>query len=364
MTDRSNRAITDLFVPDFCQPQAVAIIVIGAELLAFTLVVAGANSWTGGIEQLATTSLYVQWAALVSAGLLCVSRQRLVQLLTWQSALIAFSIPMLVNLALTLAVHLLQHQGMLSGSWTAASSLPLDLLSNLTITAIVSGVMLRYLYLRHETAKSLAAEHQSRIDALQSRIRPHFLFNSLNTIISLVREQPVRAEEALQDLAELFRHNLRQTEQLVSLQDDIELCKQYLALEQLRLGERLRVNWKVSGLNHLIKIPPLVLQPLLENAVYHGIEPLTEQGIINISANMVDAGGGSGSTSETNSYAIAIENPLPTNRGPHNSSGHQIAIDNIRQRLQAHFGEPALLTVEISESIYRVTVNLPQLDTQ
>ncbi|MBL4621571.1 MAG: histidine kinase [Immundisolibacteraceae bacterium] len=195
MTDRSNHAIIDLFVPDFCQPQAVAIIVIGAELLAFVLVIAGANSWATGIEQLAITSLYVQWAALVSAGLLCVSRHLLARLSTWQSAVIAFSIPMLVNLALTLASHLLQNQGLLSGSWTTHSSLLLDLLRNLTITAIVSGVLLRYLYLRHETAKSLAAEHQARIDALQSRIRPHFLFNSLNTIISLVRDQPVRAEE-------------------------------------------------------------------------------------------------------------------------------------------------------------------------
>ena len=349
MTDRSKTVKLDLFVPDFCQPQAVAIIVIGAELLAFTLVIAGATSWNHTIEQLAVTSLYVQWAALVSAGLLCISRPRLVQLRTWHSASIAFCLPMLVNLTLTVAAHSLQDQGLLTGSWSANNALSIDLLRNLSITAIISGVMLRFLYLRHETAKSLAAEHQARLDALQSRIRPHFLFNSLNTILSLVREQPARAEEALQDLAELFRHNLRQTEQLISLQDDITLCKQYLALEQLRLGSRLQVNWQIDGLNSSVKIPPLVLQPLLENAVYHGIEPLTDQGVIEITGS-----------DNTNHFVIQIENPLPARQGPHGASGHQIAIDNIKQRLQAHFGDPPPLSVQISDSTYRVIIKLPQ----
>jgi len=152
----------DIFVPDFCQPRAVAIIIIGAELLAFTLVLANVSGGTDGLTQLAITSLYVQWAALVSGGLLCVSRRGLVRLPTWQSALIAFLIPLLVNLLLTIAAHLLAGQGLLAGTWTAQRTLGTDLSRNLVIAAIVSGVVLRYLYTRHEAEKNLAAQHQAQ----------------------------------------------------------------------------------------------------------------------------------------------------------------------------------------------------------
>ena len=351
MADSAPTAEPDIFVPDFCQPRAVAIIIIGAELLAFTLVLASARDWTTGLNQLAVTSLYVQWAALVSGGLLCVARPRLVVMATWLSAAIAFLIPIMVNFLVTVSAYYLTQNGLLSGSWAAQSNLTVELTQNLIIAAIVSGVVLRYLYTRHEAKKNLAAQHQANLDALQARIRPHFLFNSLNTIISLVRDQPEIAEEALQDLAELFRHNLRQSEQLTSLIDDIALCKQYLALEQLRLGERLQVNWQLEDLNPGLKIPTLVLQPLLENAVYHGIEPLTHRGNINIH----------GLATET-SYQITITNPLPPpapQRHGHLRNGHQIAIDNVRQRLQAFFGDQPALQINSTADEYRVTLQLP-----
>ncbi len=339
----------DIFVPDFCQPRAVAIIIIGAELLAFTLVLANVSGGTDGLTQLAITSLYVQWAALVSGGLLCVSRRGLVRLPTWQSALIAFLIPLLVNLLLTIAAHLLAGQGLLAGTWSAQRTLGTDLSRNLVIAAIVSGVVLRYLYTRHEAEKNLAAQHQARLNALQARIRPHFLFNSLNTIISLVRDQPAVAEEALQDLAELFRHNLRQSNQLTLLSDDIILCKQYLALEQLRLGQRLQAEWQTEELDPNLKIPPLVLQPLLENAVYHGIEPLTDTGTITIAGKL-----------SAENYQLTVTNPLPAVVRPSPQQGHQIAIDNVRQRLLAQFGEQAKLIIDSSAEQYRVTIALPR----
>jgi len=350
LIDRATTSEPDIFVPDFCQPRAVAIIVIGAELLAFTLVLANAQGWSDGLDKLAVTSLYMQWAALVSSGLLCVARPRLVRVATWQAALIAFTIPILVNLLLTVVAHTLAQQGWLSGGWSVQRSLSADLVRNMTIAAIVSGVVLRYLYIRHEAGKNLAAQHQARLDALQARIRPHFLFNSLNTIISLVRDQPRIAEEALQDLAELFRHNLRQSEQLTLLSDDVSLCKQYLALEQLRLGERLQVEWQLQdlNLNPGLKIPPLILQPLLENAVYHGIEPLTGTGTITID----------GQTSG-NDYRITITNPLPGAGQAGSASGHQIAIDNVRQRLLAHFGDQAALQIDTTPKNYCVTLTLP-----
>lgn len=351
MADRSTSPELDIFIPDFCQPRSVAVIVIGAELLAFTLVLANARSWAEGLDQLAVSSLYIQWAALVSSGLLCATRRRLVHMLNWQAASIAFLIPLLVNLLLTLMTYTIAEQGWLASGWSAHRNLGADLMRNLIITAIVSGVVLRYLYIRHEARRSVAAQHQARLDALQARIRPHFLFNSLNTIISLVRDQPEIAEEALQDLAELFRHNLRQSEQLTLFSDDVSLCKQYLALEQLRLGERLRVTWQLRDLDHYpsLKIPPLILQPLLENAVYHGIEPLIGSGTITIVG-----------LANNESYRVIVTNPLPTAGQPGQANGHQIAIDNVRQRLLAHFGNQAELQITATPENYCVTFTLPR----
>jgi len=157
------------------------------------------------------------------------------------------------------------------------------------------------------------------------------------------------AEEALQDLAELFRHNLRQSNQLTLLSDDIILCKQYLALEQLRLGQRLQVEWQTEELDPNLKIPPLVLQPLLENAVYHGIEPLTDTGTITIAGKL-----------SAENYQITVTNPLPAAVRTSPQQGHQIAIDNVRQRLLAQFGEQAELIIDSSAEQYRVTITLPR----
>ncbi len=348
MVDSDNSAALDIFVPDFCQPRAVAVMVIGAELLAFTLVLANASSWAEGLDQLASTSLYVQWAALLSGGLLCLSRRGLVRLTNRQAAAAAFAIPLLANLLVTLAADLLARQGLMSILGSGQPPLAAALLRNLLITAMVGGVVRRYLYIRHEAEKSLAAQHQANLGALQARIRPHFLFNSLNTIISLVREQPDVAEEALQDMAELFRHNLRQSEQLTRLGDDISLCRQYLALEKLRLGERLNILWQLDDLDPTINIPPLVLQPLLENAVYHGIEPLTASGTITIEGRSTEAG-----------YQIMVSNPLPPAGRGGQSGGHRIAVDNVRQRLAAHFGDRAALQIDVSTDQYCVTLTLP-----
>lgn len=337
------------FVPNFCQPQAVAIIVIGAELLAIVLVLADLDSWSGALEDLASTSLYVQWAALISAGLLCMARRHLVALPTWASAMIALALPLIANTGVTFSAYKLYEASLITGSWGSAQPLTQALIRNLVITAIISSVVLRYLYVRHQSEKRLNAQHRATLDALQARIRPHFLFNSLNTIISLVREQPHRAEEALLDMAELFRHNLRQSDRLTTLADEVELCRQYLALEQLRLGSRLAIEWQLDALDLNTRIPALVLQPLLENSVYHGIEPCTSGGLLQII----------GSTSK-GQQMITITNPVPLKDSGSPNSGHQIAIDNVRQRLNAHFGNNASLTLEPDQQEYRVRLTLPE----
>ena len=123
---------------------------------------------------------------------------------------------------------------------------------------------------------------EARLQALQARIRPHFLFNSINAVLSLVRSDPQRAEAALEDMADLFRVLMRDNRELTPLEDEVALCRQYLDLEKLRLGDRLIVDWNVKSMPADALVPPLVLQPLLENAVYHGIEPSSEPGTVSI----------------------------------------------------------------------------------
>ena len=215
----------------------------------------------------------------------------------------------------------------------------------LVLTVVVFGVLVGYFALR---AKALSpAITESRLQALQARIRPHFLFNSINAVLSLVRKDPKRAENALLDMADLFRVLMRDNRELVPLNDEIELCQQYLALEKLRLGDRLQVEWHLNSMPSDALVPPLFLQPLLENAVYHGIEPSSAPGVISI--NIFYRGG--------EVHAI-LRNPYQSNGGNHHA-GNKMALGNIRERLKLHFDAEASLESRVRDSIYEVHIRVP-----
>ena len=190
----------------------------------------------------------------------------------------------------------------------------------------------------------------ARLQALQARIRPHFLFNSINAVLSLIRSEPRRAEIALEDLAELFRVLMQDNRQLGPLPREITLCRQYLDLEQLRLGERLRVEWHVENMPADALVPPLVLQPVIENAVYHGIEPAIEPGTLSI-----------GVYRKGNELHAVVKNPV-RKQGRHHS-GNRMAIANIRERLALHFDAEASLTNTVTESTYHVHIVMPYVTT-
>ena len=188
---------------------------------------------------------------------------------------------------------------------------------------------------------------EARLQALQARIRPHFLFNSITAVLSLMRSEPRRAEVALEDLADLFRVLMRDNRELAPLADEVELCRQYLELEQLRLGERLVIDWNVKSMPGDALVPPLVLQPLLENAVYHGIEPLTEQGVLSINIFL----------SRDEVHAI-LKNPYVAN-GSRQKTGNKMALENIRERLALHFDAEASLESRINRDTYEVHIRMP-----
>lgn len=187
---------------------------------------------------------------------------------------------------------------------------------------------------------------EARLQALQARIRPHFLFNSLNAALSLIRSQPQRAEHALEDMAELFRVLMADNRDLVPLSQEIALCQQYLNIEKLRLDERLQCNWQLSGIPPDLMIPPLILQPLLENAIYHGIEPQPHGGVVHI---QIKPSG--------KSLLLRLSNPLPppSNR----ASGNKMALKNIRERLRLHYDLEAQLRQYEADQRYIVEIVIP-----
>lgn len=214
------------------------------------------------------------------------------------------------------------------------------------LTLFVTGWLLLYFDLRARALTPAIAE--ARIQALQARIRPHFLYNSINAVLSLIRPDPKRAERALEDMADLFRVLMADNRALAPIADEVSLARQYLAIESIRLGDRLRVSWRIESMPADALVPPLMLQPLVENAVYHGIEPSPEGGEIAI--DIVRSG---------SQIHMTLTNPYPgENR---HAPGNRMAIANIRERLQLHFDAEASMKSEVRAGTYVVTIRMPYL---
>ncbi|MBI3222126.1 MAG: histidine kinase [Nitrosomonadales bacterium] len=216
------------------------------------------------------------------------------------------------------------------------------------LSIIASMLLLAYFRWRSQVLSY--ALHEARLQVLRARIRPHFLFNTINAVLAIVRSRPKQAETALEDMADLFRMAMADAEDLVPLREEIQLCRQYLALEQLRLGERLAVDWQVQDIPGDALIPPLLLQPLLENAVYHGIEPLPQGGAIRIAVRL----GG-------DELHVTVENPRAPRAGDAAHSGNKMALQNIRERLELLFDVEARYQVESGKDVYRVEISLPYM---
>ncbi len=219
-----------------------------------------------------------------------------------------------------------------------------DVPRSILLTLAATTILLGYFELRSRALSPAQAE--ARLAALNARIRPHFLFNSLNAVLSLIRARPQEAEAALESLADLFRAAMRDPAELVSLADEIELGRQYLALEHLRLGDRLAVDWQIDGIPMDLPIPPLMLQPLLENAVYHGIEPAATGGTVSVAMQQ-----------DGDELRIAIANPT-VGQAQH-AAGNQMAVANIRERLALYYDLEARLEIETDDHRYEVRIILP-----
>jgi two-component system, LytTR family, sensor histidine kinase AlgZ len=322
----STKTRNGFFIPDLCSAQAVLLLVLVGELLALVLTIGASGLQQFSWERFGALSLFVQWTALLSAAVLCQLRKTLA---TWPRASAAG-----VGYGAMLAVAVLVDCGAqwVAGPLMGAHDWHFDfwqLLDTTAISAVLGGIALRYLYVAQQLRERQRAELEARVEALQARIRPHFLFNTMNSIASLIGSDPAAAESAVEDLATLFRASLAQRSAEVTIADEVALCRRYLRIEQLRLGDRLQVEWQMDAVPAGLPIPSLSVQPLLENAIYHGIQVRPQGGCIRIVGEYSDRW-----------VRFAITNPLPDDalsaRG-----GNRMALDNIAHRLQALYGADA-----------------------
>ena len=341
---------TDFFLPDFCQPRMVLAVVLIAQLLALVLTLARPDTTPAFMAELGRVSLFVQWLGLTGAALLCAARRALARLSVPAAALTVFAL-MMVNTALFSEVVTWLGRS-LAARVGDSGPFPTDrlgfLLRNEGICLIVTGLLQRYFYVSQQWRRQIRAEARARIHALQARMRPHFLFNAMNTIAALTRSDPARAEEAVEDLADLLRATLRDADRPMRVEEEIELTRIYQRIEELRIGPRLSVNWNVDGLPPRATMPGLTLQPLLENAIYHGIEPLPEGGVVDIDGR-VDGG----------SVVFTLTNPVASSRLVDERPGNREALVNIRERLRLAYGERGRLDVTTDGSRYSVALRFP-----
>lgn len=321
-------------LPDWRNFGVVLRILLGVNLLCLAAALLQVGELNGWIRQ------YIQLAAWVEVPLLAVLGFLAgVRNLLWRLSL---RLGQLVILAVGATAGAMQFdlwrwmglvEPLIGSIWRAA-----------IIGAMLAGILLFYLELRARAYSPAVAE--ARLLALNARIRPHFLFNSLNAVLSLIRAEPRRAEEALETLSDLFRAALRDPREWLPLSDEIALCRQYLDMEKLRLGERLRVEWSIADVPLDMVMPPLMLQPLVENAVYHGVEPVAEGGVVEIAF-----------ARQGEELLMSVQNPRHTTTA--NAKGNHMALANIRERLALYYDLEARLSIEEQENTYRVCIHLP-----
>jgi len=331
-------------LPDLCRGKGVAGAAVLVVQLSILIVLAAGGLYPFDWRMLGEVLLLALWITLLSALGLCLLRSWLGGLGRNTAALCSFGLVIAVTALCSAAGQLLMLWLQPLMSLGAFRFWPL--LQHMAIAAIAAAILLRYLFLQQQLRQQQQAELEARIQALQSRIRPHFLFNSMNMIASLIGSDPARAERVVEDLADLFRHALADTNTLVPLREELSLCRRYLALEKLRLGERLETRWEIGDYGSGVRIPCLTIQPVLENAVYHGIQLLPEGGVLSV---RVDRTG--------DRIEVTVTNPRNP-RIQHNK-GNKMAMSNVRTRLEAHFGPGATLEAEVTDESYITHISYP-----
>lgn len=336
---------TQVYLPDFCAAGTLFIVLLVAELVAIVLTLAAHAPAGEFLILLSKTSFFVLWLALLGSAIMCTLRSRLERAGKTRAFVVSFVVLQLMSLIVAeLAWQL---------PWRLTGTAIVDgphgdfILRTFAISSIFIALAMRYLYVSSEWRRSIVLEAQARISALQALIRPHFLFNSMNTIASLTRTDPRQAEEAVEDLSDLLRASLSSTRNLTSLKEELEVAAIYQRIEKLRLGDRLNVRWDIAELPMRARLPSLTIQPLIENAIYHGIELLPDGGEVLVSGKRDGRG-----------VQITVSNPVAPGK-TRDTDGNKMAMTNIRQRFELAFGSRASVDVENEDDRFAVTLRFP-----
>ncbi|MCU4611367.1 sensor histidine kinase [Acinetobacter parvus] len=322
-------------------------LIVASNVLAMVLALAEARSW----QALETARVlqyicFINWVILSFSALVDYFQEFFAKFSQKMALILGFILLQLVVLFTTCAVNIIQY-------WAS----PLTDFSeqvlfqgvglHLSYGILLGAFCMRYLYMREQWLKQQYSELNARIQAMQARIHPHFLFNSLNSVVSLITIDPDRAENMLISLSRLFRASFQELK-LVSLGEEIDLCQQYLSIEKMRLGERLKVEWNIQATSLELKrvtIPLLTLQPLLENSIFHGVEKVLQPSTISVLVEILQ-----------NQVSIVITNPY-SHDTIKSRQGNGIAIENVKQRLKAYYGQTVKFQVYGGVSLYTTVVS-------
>ena len=322
-------------LPDCCNLGTMVRVLLplnlGVVLLGWLLPAAGVDYWP-----MLETALRVDAVAAASLLTLCPLRRSVNGAPRWVQWVVGLGVPS--AFAVVVAVASTEPPG------PGVSVLAAWLMPRVLLATGIAWALIEYLRLRQLSLQPSQAE--GRLQALQARIRPHFLFNSLNTVLGLMRSDPRKAERTLENLADLFRVFMKDSRELVPLDDEVLLCKEYLTIEKLRLADRLGVRWELDGMPGDALLPSLLLQPLIENAVHHGIEPNQAPGEIHVAISK-----------SGDRVRVEIANPLPD--APPTRPGNHMALSNVRERLDLTFDVEGQLETSTADGQFRVIVHFP-----
>ncbi len=323
-------------VPDWCNLGVMLRVMLGVNALFCGIAGGEAVGWRSWIDLYVNAAATVEPVLVASLMLGCLLRRLTRSQDDRFQVLAAILVPAILTFAL---------QSLLGPLLVGDPGL---ILRNCLVAAVVSAAVLYWFHMRNQS--NLPALAEARLQALQARIRPHFLFNSLNAVLGLIRTEPRRAESVLEDLADLFRVLMRDRRDRVALSEEISLCQQYLSIETLRLGERLKVEMSVAPSAEGALVPLLLLQPLVENAVHHGIEQSSEPGTIDLIVTRHGA-----------FVDILVSNPWQP--GKSSRPGNQMGLENVRQRLSLLHDLEARLDTEVRGGRFEVRVRLPYIES-
>lgn len=335
-SNKKKRQSDDYFIPDLCREQGLLSLLVIAGLLSVFMTLVRTDITGFNFLVLGKIALEIFWISLLSAVFLCQGRRYLIHLSLPYVASINYFFILLAATISAAIIELLSHY-LLTGTWQLDF---LPVFNMVLITAIPAGVILRLLYFQHQLRQQQRANQEARIEALQAKIRPHFLFNSMNSLASLIRVDPDKAEQIVENLCDLFRYALNDTKGSVSLQQEVDACEQYLEIEKLRLDERLQYEWDITVDLNKIRVPALILQPLIENAVFHGIQPAFKGGYLKIKIYP-----------QGEWICIEVVNSLQAD--VRTTSGNNLAVNNLRHRLDAFFYQQAELQQAVEQNEYR-----------